>query len=320
MPGSYAHITLSNVASEKRRLKKIEDFPREAIEAAGLFTNFLELGSISPDYPYLDILSGDSKEWANSMHYTHTCQDIYAAAELVRKIPVGHVQQKCLAWLMGYTSHVVADMCIHPVVELKVGPYKGNETPHRTCEMHQDTYIFERLGVGVPSASGHMKATIMTCHGQNDKNKLDLDIKQLWFETLNKVYKDEFETNPPDLDVWHKRCYMILEKLLPTSSNLVGFSRHIVNNFGFSYPAPSEVNQSFIEELSVPFPIAGKSKLHYDEIFDYAIEKVQLVWLDVCRHALGLGDFITFADQEWNLDTGKNVLAQDQIPIFWEVA
>lgn len=44
MPRSYAHITLVNEASEKRRLKGIVGFPREAIDAAGLHLNFLELG------------------------------------------------------------------------------------------------------------------------------------------------------------------------------------------------------------------------------------------------------------------------------------
>src|SRR4030066_130910 len=137
MPGSYAHITLVNEASEKRRLKSIAGFPREAIDAAGLHLNFLELGCISPDYPYLDITSGDSKKWADAMHYTHTCQAISVGSDLVRQLPQGVSKEKCLAWLMGYTAHVITDMFVHPVVELKVGPYAGNETPHRRCEMHQ---------------------------------------------------------------------------------------------------------------------------------------------------------------------------------------
>ena len=36
MPGSYAHITAVNIASEKRRLARVKDFPREAIDAANL--------------------------------------------------------------------------------------------------------------------------------------------------------------------------------------------------------------------------------------------------------------------------------------------
>jgi hypothetical protein len=107
-----------NEASEKKRLQKIDGFPREAIDAANLNAKFLELGCISPDYPYLDFTSGDSKKWADAMHYTHTCQAIYVGAELVRGLPQGIAKEKCLAWLMGYTARVVGDMCIHPVVEM----------------------------------------------------------------------------------------------------------------------------------------------------------------------------------------------------------
>jgi len=80
MPGSYAHITVVNIASEKRSLVRIPDFPRAAIDAAGLNMNYLELGCISPDYPYLDVTSGDSKKWADAMHYTHTGPAIFAGA------------------------------------------------------------------------------------------------------------------------------------------------------------------------------------------------------------------------------------------------
>jgi len=156
MPGSYAHITLVNEASEKRRLKNISGFPREAIEAAGLHLNFLELGSISPDYPYLDLASTDSKKWADAMHYTHTCQAIYEGIELVRKLRPGLAKQKCLAWIMGYTGHVIADMSIHPVVEIKVGKYEENPTQHRRCEMHQDVFIFPRVGTGMPQTANHL--------------------------------------------------------------------------------------------------------------------------------------------------------------------
>jgi len=120
----------------------------------------------------LDITSGDSKKWADAMHYTHTCQAIYVGAELVRRLPQGTAKEKCLAWLMGYTAHVVGDMCIHPVVELKVGSYVGHEDSHRRCEMHQDAHIFRRLGTGMPQVAGHIKATILRCGTPKDPNGL----------------------------------------------------------------------------------------------------------------------------------------------------
>jgi len=320
MPGSYAHITMVNEASEKRRLRKIDGFPREAIGAANLHSKFLELGCISPDYPYLDITSGDSKKWADAMHYTHTCQAIYMGAGLIRELPTGKVKDKCLAWLMGYAGHVVGDMCVHPVVELKVGTYKGNETAHRRCEMHQDAYIFRRLGTGMPQIAGHVKATIFRCGSPEDPRRLDGDIEKLWKELLKAVHPQAFAEDPPDLDKWHRRCYGILEKLLPTSSRMVGFARHACDGLGFSYPTPEEIESGYIRNLLVPSPKEEERRMDYDDIFNLAIERVQQMWLAVTRHALGQADLIAFRDQEWDLDTGRNKLDEEKGLVFWEVA
>jgi hypothetical protein len=321
MPGSYAHITLVNLASEKRQLSRIAGFPREAIDAANLHVNFLELGCISPDYPYLDLASGDSKKWADAMHYSHTGRAIYTAAELVRQLPPGLAKDKCLAWLMGYAGHVITDMCIHPVVELKVGQYAGNETSHRRCEMHQDAYIFRRIGTDMPQVADHIKATVLTCGASDNPERLDPDVKRLWEEVLRTVHPDVFADDPPDTDTWHRRCYMILQKLLPTSSRFVGFARHVCDNLGFSYPTHDEIEMgSYIENLKVPTFEGVDRRMHYDDIFDLAMGRVQKVWLDVMCHALGRGDLIAFRNEEWDLDTGRNRSDRDKKLVFWEVA
>jgi hypothetical protein len=321
VPGSYAHITSVNEASEKRRLIKIEGFPREAIDAANLHLKFLELGCISPDYPYLDISSGDSKIWADAMHYTHTCNTIYVGAEIVRALPQGIAKEKCLAWYMGYTAHVIADMCVHPVVELKVGQYDGNETPHRRCEMHQDAYIFRRVGTSMPQTANHIRATILKCGAPDDPRQLDPDIKKLWEEVLKTVYPKLIADDPPDLDKWHRRCNDILGKLLPTTSRFVGFARHVCDGLGFKYPTPKEIDRGeYIENLMVPAPKGVEKRMHYDDIFDLAINRIQQVWLNVTRFALGYEDLIAFRNDEWDLDTGRNKLAKGQKLVFWEVA
>jgi len=321
MPGSYAHIAMTNIAAEKRVLSKIPGFPREAIDAAGLHLNFLELGCISPDYPYLDITSDDSKKWADEMHYTHTCKDIYIGAQILRSLPSGIAKDKCLAWLMGYSAHVIGDMCIHPVVELKVGPYKGNETPHRRCEMHQDAYIFRRLGTGMPQQAQHIRSTILKCGSSNNSDKLDPDVKGVWEGVLKAVYPDAYTVNPPDIDKWHRKCYTVLEKLLPTASRLVSFARHVCDGLGLLYPTPDEIDmKEYIKNLKVPGPAGTDSRKHYDEIFNYAILKIQTSWLDITRHALGQGDFLSYQNEEWNLDTGRNQLLADNNYVFWKVA
>ncbi len=322
MSGSYAHITLVNLASEKRRLSGIAGFPREAVDAANLQSRFLELGSISPDYPYLDIMSGDSKVWADAMHYTHTCQAIYMGAELVRKLPQGITKDKCIAWLMGYTAHVVTDMCIHPVVELKVGPYKGNETAHRRCEMHQDAYIFRlHMGTEMPQTADHLRATILTCGSSRDPKRLDPVVKKLWNQLLKKVYPQAFVDDPPDMDKWHRRCYTILEKLLPTSRRFVGFARHACDGVGLYYPTPDEIEKgAYIENLKVPAPEGIGRRMHYDDIFAFTIERTRQVWLDLMRYVLGQGGVIEFRNEEWNLDTGRNQVGDQTKVIFWGLA
>jgi len=321
MPGSYAHITLVNEASEKRRLKAIKGFPLEAIEAANLQSRFLELGSISPDYPYLDLTSGDSKDWADTMHYTHTCKAIYIGAELVRALPQGTGKKKCLSWLMGYAAHVYTDMFIHPVVELKVGTYGENATAHRKCEMHQDAYISRRLGTGMPQIADHIRASILRCHAKDDPSQLDPEVRSLWEELLQTVHPAQYADDLPEMNKWHKKCHDILQKLLPTSSNLVGFARHVCDGLGFSYPAPNEIKMDeYIENLLVPSPEGKERRMHYDEIFNDAIECVQKGWLEVSLHALGQDDLLAFRDQEWNLDTGKDGADSTSRLVFWEVA
>ena len=320
MPGSYAHITMVRQASERRYLSKIPGFPNEAIKAAGLQAKFMELGCISPDYPYLDITSGDSKKWADEMHYTHTCMAIYIGTEFVRKLSSGIEKDKCLAWLMGYTAHVIGDMCIHPVVELKVGPYKDNQTNHRRCEMHQDAYIFRRLGTGMPNIAGHIRANIFQCGTLEDPGTLDRDIKNLWEALLKQVYPKLFEDDPPDINKWHRKCYNILEKLLPTSSRMVGFARHVCDGLGFSYPTPEEIEDQYLKDLIAPSPKGIKRHMDYDDIFDWTIGCVREVWLKVARYALDLGEDINFRNEEWNLDTGRNELDQQAKIVFWGVA
>ncbi len=317
MPGSYAHITMVNEASEKRRLKEIGGFPPEAIEAAGLHLNFLELGSISPDYPYLDLASGDSKKWADAMHYTHTCEAIYEGIELVRQLPQGPAKEKCLAWIMGYAGHVIGDMSVHPVVELKVGPYEGNSTQHRRCEMHQDVFIFLRIGTGMPQTANHLRATVLTCGAADDGERLDPDIKKLWEAILRRVHPELFSGDPPDLDKWHRRCYNILEKLLPTTSRFIGFARHVCDGLGFLYPTSDELDTGYIENLTVPSSEGELRKMNYNDIFDWAIKNVQQEWLKVTRQALGYGDLVAFRDEEWNLDTGRD---EANKLVFWKVA
>jgi len=147
MPGAYAHITLINLAREPARLNAGPGLPSPAGLALGRWFKCCELGAESPDYPYLAVGAQGAAAWADLMHYQHTGDMVKVGIETVKEL-TGDVRDKAFAWLLGYAAHVITDSTIHPVIELKVGPYAQNKTAHRRCEMHQDAYIFQRLNLG----------------------------------------------------------------------------------------------------------------------------------------------------------------------------
>ena len=182
MPGAYAHLTLVNLVREPARLES-HGFPPEAIVPVLDYFRFCELGAISPDYPYLDIAHPDACQWADRMHYQKTGDMVKAGIDLIRKLD-GPSQQKTFAWLLGYTSHVVTDVTIHPVVELKVGEYQKNKGRHRICEMHQDAYIFQRLNIGEIGLAEHLDSGIWGCCAPPGSGKLDTAVAGTWQRML----------------------------------------------------------------------------------------------------------------------------------------
>src|SRR5699024_5741009 len=123
----------------------------------------------------------------------------------------GNEREKCLAWLLGYAAHVATDLTIHPVVELKVGPYQQNQQAHRTCEMFQDAHVFYRLNVGNIGDSEHLDSGIKRCVGEGSPH-LDLQIAHFWGEILEAVYPAEFETNPPKPERWFAGFTSVVDK------------------------------------------------------------------------------------------------------------
>ena len=171
---------------------------------------FCELGAISPDYPYLDIAHPDACQWADRMHYQKTGDMVKAGIDLIRKLD-GPSQQKTFAWLLGYTSHVVTDVTIHPVVELKVGEYQKNKGRHRICEMHQDAYIFQRLNIGEIGLAEHLDSGIWGCCAPWQR-KARHGVAGTWQRMLEVCYADAYQTQPPVIDDWHGSFKFIVDK------------------------------------------------------------------------------------------------------------
>lgn len=303
MSGAYAHITLVNEVPEG--LESIPGFPPRAILAVKRYLPYCELGAVSPDYPYLAL--GDSKaaKWADQMHYVRTGDMIHAGIERVRAMS-SQTQLKCLAWLLGYAAHVTTDVTIHPVVELRVGPYEENKAGHRTCEMHQDAYIFQRLNIGEMGLADHLKHGIALC-GSNEQ--LDTDIKELWRSMLQEVHPDMFMENSPDLDKWHRGFLMVVD-WVEEGQRLIPFARHLAAEKGITYPAPDRTDPTYIENLTTP-----TGQAHYDEVFDLAKTNTGRVWSSVALGALEQDQGYRTLVANWNLDTGRDLIGGQYA--FW---
>lgn len=313
MPGAYAHLTLVNVLGSTEHMDSM-DMPDEAKEAILEYKKFVELGATSPDLPYLKLKDGfipDEKasEWADHMHYLMPGEMIKAIARRVRQEADPDRRERQLAWLFGYTSHVGGDTTIHPVVELKVGPYAQNKEHHRVCEVHQDAYIFQRLGVGRAGLVDYLVPSISACKDAN--GNLDGAIASLWDAALQERYPKQFASNPPVIQDWYKGFQAGVENA-GRMSRLIPLARHVFVGCGVSYPEPEEVDPQYIKDLKTPRGVP----MDYDSIFDLAVKNVGQLWIAVADYVLRGNDASLDSIPNLNLDTGRDLVTN--VIKMWE--
>lgn len=295
MPGAFAHITAANVAISTNELAGI-DMPDEAKLILSKNVNFVELGCVSPDYPYLAIADAKQNKWADLMHYDRSGDLIKLMAEACKTSSQATMRIKTFAWLCGYLSHVIADITIHPVVELKVGPYEENKDDHRTCEMNQDAYIWQRLKLGEIGLADRVERNIGRCAG--DDGTLDSDIVKLWGTGLNSIHSEYAQSFPPEFDKWHGGFQAVVNNA-EEGYRFFKWARHVAADSGLLYPRPSEVNPTYIDNLETP-----SGAMHYDQVFDMAVENIKSYIGILGRYIFSEGSLDDV--KNWNLDTGKD--------------
>lgn len=307
MSGGYTHITLAQLAIEEVRNRRPGLLHDDAKQALGYWKKFCITGSVSPDYPYLDMLDSDSCAWADAMHKKHGVELLRRGVIKVRDMADENIRQKCMAWLFGFASHVATDGTIHPVVNLKVGPYEQNKTKHRRCEMSQDVYAHHRLNLGALDFNQQISTNINDTSDINNPNRMDSDVSQLWQYLLTEVYVDDPALHAPKVHDWH-RAMRAMMKLGEGGNVLFPFARHVAANQGLVYPVAPE--DEFITDLTVP----GNAIMDFEEIFQKAFNNIVELWGWMAlslQHQQSPLDTLT----SWSLDTG---IDENNQMIYWK--
>jgi hypothetical protein len=250
--------------------------------------------------------------WADAMHWDHTGDRIKVGIRVLSKMPPSLAREKALAWLLGFTAHVLMDVTVHPMVGIKVGPYEENKKAHRTCEMNQDTYIFQtRMNLSIHYAS-HLKAGICRCSDPADEDKIDPDIFYVWNEMFKDVDLALYTTNGPRIDVWHDCFEEIVDHI--AENRLVALARHVAPKVldGSVYPLFDDIDRQYIDNLVVP----GGQRMDYDDIFDKGVGNVVHGWAVVASDVLRQTNLAEGFLRNWNLDTGED---ENKVKTFWSV-
>jgi hypothetical protein len=308
MPGAFAHMVLVNEL--RTASAQAWQSHKEALLAVGNFLSFCELGSVGPDYPYMDRFHPAQMKWADHMHYVGTGDMIRAGAKRVRALS-GPERLKGLAWLLGYSAHVAMDVVVHPVIAQTFRPYAEDPKTHRLCEMHQDAAVVQRLKVGNLIDLHYMRSSLDTCGAPGDRDKLDPLIARIWREMLAEVYPNEAAATPPDVDGWHKG-YRLLVGTLATTGGHGFIGRRILEDAALAYPGTPDPR--FTQNLR----FIGGTKGSYDQLFERALVDVAGTWADVAEAVLGPTLTTLASIKNWNLDTGRDVVT-NRIG-YWEAA
>ena len=293
------------------------------------------LGAVAPDLPYasladLDFFS-DESSIADLFHYEDTNQLPVQALKKIKIMTDEAGKESCLAFFLGYISHIVADGIIHPFVRDKVGDYESNAKEHRALEMGIDVLYF----ADITNASGtqiNLRDSEINEQIKNVFNDKNFDqVMALFSETIKSVYKNEDtkDLSAATIKAWIKS----MERMFEAAQGAFCFI--------YKLPAVSEVSQSFIFQdikdilkKKDNYLILEKAKDRENNFLNRKVHFIEdcvplfhRVLADILQNAYNyIYSDASFSEKSLpaiNLDTGRLLSDNkgknlDKKPFFWE--
>lgn len=306
MAGTFTHWLIADEAKEKRDL-----FSDELWRMLNRHHRFLCLGAVGPDMEYLSFHPGGPR-WSNHMHYLRTDGILrWLFAELKADAAKGPGWEERWIWLMGYGSHLVADAAVHPVVQAAVGPYVGNETAHRLCEMTQDALLYREIKKDELTYGEY--TDLLRFAGESPAFDV---VMTSWARSLSASYPEE--TAKPNPALW----FTTYKEAIDTAeggSSVVALFRHLGGEKYF-YSDSREIERNHPKSKTLYYDCIqlphGKRGCFFSDVFQKAVIHVAESWLALW---LGLSPEYGFPPnfRNWNLDTGVDQESPEKEVTFW---
>lgn len=297
-----------DAAKAKRR-----DLPTYLRKLLNRHSEFLFLGAVSPDLPYLSFKTGDVN-WADVMHYEHTNAIAIIAHDALKKAwrRSGAPEEIQLIWLMGFVSHLVTDATIHPIVQAIVGRYHEHKEEHRICEMTQDSLIYFEIK-NMEIRYSEFSSILRFCRQSPHIDAL----VAFWTALTVKAFSDKNED--PDPAFW-LATYSKAIDAAEGGSSLVALFRHIGTIREYTYNTREEIVSKYPDRLrrfyhEIRLPTGGAGTFR-ESGFDRAVDNVIAAWNALYA---GLTADVTIASvvRNCNLDTGVDMdLPREAMP-YW---
>jgi len=300
MPGAYAHIAMARSLGTRKTLVVEYDIPSEISQIILEKPEYIELGAVSPDYPYL----AKQNLWADNMHYKANGSLIKSGIDILAKESINDdATRKKIAWLLGFAAHVIADITVHPIVAGIIGPYEGNERAHRECEVNQDAYAFNKMNWGELCEVDCFETGIQQC--SDPFGHLVPEVLSFWQQLLEINCATDYAVTLPHIGRWHVGYTNLMDNFAEEANRFSILAPFVVH-FGLACPNSAGVDRRYISNLLTP----TGNHIHYDELFNYAASNIGKVWGTIARGILGLDTEYETKIKNWNLDTGMDELNQ----------
>lgn len=295
MAGPFTHMLVSQAASDPTVVTTLDPALQDILLE---WQPFLLLGSVGPDLPgVVDKLEPEETRMLTRLHKGHEGQPPTntTVCELYAALRGGAASCAPFAFLMGYVSHTVTDVIVHPIVESindesATAPWKK----HRNCEMCQDSLIVQ--------------------------DYTGLNIKHCDYLSWLKLCKQR----PAALDATLARWQSIIERhyghysckaWIKSYETIISIAREAVHIDEIGYPDPLKIRpeerETFYDRVRLPdgsgqgFSRQGDFRT---DVFDRAVHTTARLWQQIYLRFVdpadprGIDDLVP----DWDLDTGEN--------------